>query len=100
MENNGANAAEKARRWRIVLEHLKTNGATSRGKAIGTAATKTALRMPNPDFEGMWKRGFIEWFRPEDSRLWLCYALVNELPADPVAAPVLRRFREEQSESI
>jgi hypothetical protein len=95
MDATCTKASEKAQQWRIVLEHLRTCRATTRDKALGTAAIKTALRMPHPDFEGMWKRGFIEWFQPEGSKLWHCYAVVEQLPADPVAAPLLRDYDEQ-----
>ena len=84
--------AQRAQDWRTVFDFLMTNGATKNEHAVGTAETKRRLRMPNPDFEGMWKRGFIEWFQPLGSRLWHCYAAVSQLPPDPVAAPKIRTY--------
>jgi hypothetical protein len=48
-------------------------------------------RGPHPDFEGMWKRGFIELLQPGGYRaLRYCYAAVGHLPANPVTAPIVR----------
>lgn len=88
----GTKADEKARRWRVVFDYLKIHGATTPGKALGCAAIKKAIGIQHPDFEGMWERGFIEWLQKPDGnrQLWHCYAAVDQLPADPIAAPVVR----------
>jgi hypothetical protein len=92
MKAKGKNAAKKAQDWPAVFDHLITNGATTPATALGTAEIKTRLRIPDPDFDGMWKRGFIEYLQPDGSGPWYCYAAVAQLPADPVAAPVVRNF--------